>query len=1619
MRLLLLAALGLALAAPASAQTCTTSWAAADDGDWSEAANWTAGVPEAGDTACITEAGTYTVTLDQRQALAGLVVGGASGTQTLVLAETLRPLGEGTIGANGVVVIENSENCGSCDGLPEVTGTLTVEGTLVHRNGVGLLSEGGTVDVAPGGTLRVRTGINSTAMGQGAVDRRSRFIVRGTLLFDAEGQAPRSMSVRGAVDLAGGTLAVTDGRIDFQADGRWTGGAFDVPEGGYLWFRSGNGGTGVYEVSGTFTGTPAGQVQFSNGASLTAASGGATLAVGGAGVEVFPGSGQSTFVRSTGGVLTNTGLLTVLGNGLRVDAATLRNEGTLDIRTTLILQGNGEVVNTEAATLRLIDTGSMTGGDDGRLLNEGTVVSVLDARTSARGRIATRVDVDGGRFEAATADMQLQSGGTWRDPAFAVAEGRDLLLRNGSAGGVYEISGTMSGEPVGSLRLSVFARLAAAPGNATLDVGGTGLVSAAGSGQSVFITSAGGEMVNTGLFTVRGAHRVQAGVLRNEGTVRVETSLILEQGGVLRNAPEGTLEFVNAGSMPSGDRTGRLLNEGLILSSGTGRSTLGSALRSQPGSEVRALDGAAIQLDAPGSASVPAGVAVTGSGTINLPSRELFLEGAVSPGTEAAPLDTLRLSGWVALSEVAGRPRLVVDVADGASDLVETERGSGPSGSVRLAGTLVVRVADGYTPQPGDAFTVLRTTNTTNDILGDFDAVVAEGAPAGIAFVAERDVDNTEVIVRAVAVDAAGTFQVSADALLGGGARGLFLSGPGAGGVTAARLACTACLDPEAFGTIPASVTGADGLREVRVDLTSPRAYGLYDLVLERGARPDTTVAVTVRPFLSYISLVSGGDRGAGVRPVGNRYNWSALTVTNTSNTTDPGFMIGAVNREAPDQVAFALAPSNAFTGAPIFFESDDAADPEAGALVLGRVVPGRNARLSYGQRVAPADVLFPEQTRTGPDDDRLPFRGSLVFSGLVAHHLSFDRAVGLVVEALGGTGDATLDGYLADVEASDPGAVERSVGLALLVAPTYTEGSGLFYDRVIDRLGDVVAPPSGLDAASEAFATRLDEAAGRHLLDIHAAHDVDLTAAPGTVRQLLVDEFEALGGYGDGSDTARRRQLGGIGACVAGAFGGSGPPPPAAPPLPDGLFSPAHTGALGQAIGDFSDRTSSALTKAHEAVHAVQQRCKTPEDSAGDGGGGGERRAAASCTIPPEPPGGPPGGGGGGCGGPSAPADPNDKTIPASELTCEFGTVTVDGQEIPRCVRYFVPLAQAADPITYTVDFENLPLATAPAEIVTITDVLDGNLDPSTLEVLATSSDSTFSVTVEGQEVTFRFVGIDLPPNVTDPEGTGFVTFAVAPRAGLEAGTEIRNDASIVFDFNPPIETPEVVHEIRETADLGTALVAPEFSSSATIPFRAVAVNGQGDAASEAVVTVTAEAAIVSASASVGACAGEGTTTVTCEVGTLAAGDAVTVDLALDGSQTGEYAVSSSVTSEAFDGFAANDTDLAAIGVTGVSTEDNVEGLREVTLAHPMPNPARGPVTLRWGLPEAGTAQLRVFDLLGREVAELSPEADAASGWHATTWAPPLASGVYVVRLDAEVGGRTEVRTRRMVVVR
>jgi hypothetical protein len=122
-------------------------------------------------------------------------------------------------------------------------------------------------------------------------------------------------------------------------------------------------------------------------------------------------------------------------------------------------------------------------------------------------------------------------------------------------------------------------------------------------------------------------------------------------------------------------------------------------------------------------------------------------------------------------------------------------------------------------------------------------------------------------------------------------------------------------------------------------------------------------------------------------------------------------------------------------------------------------------------------------------------------------------------------------------------------------------------------------------------------------------------------------------------------------------------------------------------------------------------------------------------------------------------------------------------------------------------------------------------------------------------------------------------------------------------------------------------------------------------------------------------------------------------------------------------DAASSTDSDIYAVIVeTGETLAvDPAETPRPtVALAHPSPNPARGPVTLRFSLTRAAEVRLAIFDLGGRRVRELVSGIEPA-GTHGIAWdlrdesGRPTPAGVFFARL--EVGGR--VLTERVATLR
>jgi hypothetical protein len=167
--------------------------------------------------------------------------------------------------------------------------------------------------------------------------------------------------------------------------------------------------------------------------------------------------------------------------------------------------------------------------------------------------------------------------------------------------------------------------------------------------------------------------------------------------------------------------------------------------------------------------------------------------------------------------------------------------------------------------------------------------------------------------------------------------------------------------------------------------------------------------------------------------------------------------------------------------------------------------------------------------------------------------------------------------------------------------------------------------------------------------------------------------------------------------------------------------------------------------------------------------------------------------------------------------------------------------------PLPYQIDFANEPTATAPAQIVTVTQQLDPNLDWSTFQLgsfgfgsisvnvppgltsYSTRVDARASVgvfvdvsadfNVQTGLLTWTFTSIDpttldvpigndalegfLPPDTNPPLGEGYVAYTVSPKSNIPAGSIVNAQASVVFDTNSPLQTQQISNTIDSVAPM------------------------------------------------------------------------------------------------------------------------------------------------------------------------------------------------------------------------
>lgn len=319
-----------------------------------------------------------------------------------------------------------------------------------------------------------------------------------------------------------------------------------------------------------------------------------------------------------------------------------------------------------------------------------------------------------------------------------------------------------------------------------------------------------------------------------------------------------------------------------------------------------------------------------------------------------------------------------------------------------------------------------------------------------------------------------------------------------------------------------------------------------------------------------------------------------------------------------------------------------------------------------------------------------------------------------------------------------------------------------------------------------------------------------------------------------------------------------------------------------------------------------------------------------------------------------------------------------------------------SAGRMNYRILFENKKEASAPAWKVTIVDTLGSSFDPETVEFGATSHDSaqyTWKKTRTGSILRWEIEGIELPPNVVPPQGEGWVSFSVIAKSSLSSGTSIKNRATIVFDNNNPIMTNEFVNTLDYTPPKTTMTPIPTRMTASKLVVRWKGVDEQNGSGVQSYTLYAAKDS--------GAYQAIGSTNA----------DSMTVNVDM---YTHKYSFYALAKDNVGNVEITRPTPVMSDITNGVGeTEETIP--TEFALHQNYPNPFNPATEIAFSLSAKVRATLRIYDMLGREVATLVDE-EKTPGKYTMKWdAGRHASGVYFYRLVAG----DFVQTRKLMLVK
>ncbi len=528
------------------------------NGDWSDTTKWDIGIaPAVDDTVRIQAPGTYTVILDAPVTTDALIVGGVSGTQTVLTDfATLTVTGQAHIKAGGVLQVDG----GTLRGLGQVVvdGALQWTGGTMLDSGITRISSTGSAtlttsaqDLAGGRRFEVAGAVTHGGASM-SIANNAQLVIEATGTWTTAGGAGISLGSGGGSILNAGTLAVAGGGIYPVNVALTNNGTVEVSN-------------GELQLQSTATVTHTGQFNIQSAGGITFQGGNHTFNGQVSGAGVFR---HATGTHLIAAPMTVGGLLIGTSGAVTMNAA-------LSVADSLLLSPSGTLTLNSGSTIavpRLLMLGGTLQGTDTVLVTDSLhwTQGTMQGTGVTRTLDTTGVYITGGSTKVLAGSRRFELGG------HALWNGGNVTTNSTSP---FVVS------PTGELEVT---------GDFTF--GGSGSLSVLGR----ILRSAGGTTVFSAPTTVAGELDVLSGIFQ------FTSSAAVTHAGRLRSTAPATIDLV------AGTHT---LNGPVV---GTGRVRFnGGAVTLNDSLAVAAVAVSSSTINALGPVAVADSLIVTG-GTLNL-----------------------------------------------------------------------------------------------------------------------------------------------------------------------------------------------------------------------------------------------------------------------------------------------------------------------------------------------------------------------------------------------------------------------------------------------------------------------------------------------------------------------------------------------------------------------------------------------------------------------------------------------------------------------------------------------------------------------------------------------------------------------------------------------------------------------------------------------------------------------------------------------------------------------------------------------------------------------------------------------------------------------------------------